>query len=553
MIRIGNFAKGLGMRGLVGFAVAVVVVVWGCDRTGTTQTPSDRGFVDGGGFFNDDPGADIPALPPLIPDAIEETETESFFRARAIDPASEDSAGPKFVVTGDIDNDGLPDLATAWNQSQVVQVHLQRRDADDNITFESVQIAGTTPIAIIAGIKLADMDNDGNLDIVVLVKHQSFLSVCPGNGMPNEAGFTGVVLILYSPGVGLENGANWAETEILASLELNADGSIPPGTPSDSAKDIPENGGKTALDVGDITGDGLPDIVITSNRLPPPCDFSESDVELYINPGAGQARDGTVWEQVTIDRDVPELKDVVISDVDGDGDLDIIFTRPTAASQNLAWRSNPLTDGGIAAVRQGTAAWTNRPIGQIDGGADLVTIGDVDRDGFDDVIVRSNGGSLVEWFKHPGPDDPLNVTNVTPTRLNLPWSVFVLIDFVSRQPLGITLGDINFDGQVEILLGSEGSVFWLDSSTAATVFDPWTANLIVDDAQADDSLFEAEGPAFINELLVLDLDCDGANDIVATIDRRSLSGLSNDVVVWFRNVLLPEDVGLDTPLVPGCP
>jgi len=104
-----------------------------------------------------------------------------------------------------------------------------------------------------------------------------------------------------------------------------------------------------------------------------------------------------------------------------------------------------------------------------------------------------------------------------------------------------------------VLLGASGSIFWVDSSTAETVFDMWSANLIADDAQLDNQLFSATGPALINDLLVFDIDCDGATDIIGTMDRQSLSGLGNDVLIWFRNVLKPEDVGLDNAVqIPGC-
>ena len=57
------------------------------------------------------------------------------------------------------------------------------------------------------------------------------------------------------------------------------------------------------------------------------------------------------------------------------------------------------------------------------------------------------------------------------------------------------------------------------------MFDQWIAQLIVDDVET----------TFINSILVVDLDDDGPNDILATFDRTGLSGLSNDALVWFRN------------------
>lgn len=503
----------------------------------------NQGFVDGGGFFADEERGG--GLPPLVAEAGDETETQSFFSARSIDPASEDSAGPKFVETADIDNDGLPDLATAWNQNQVIQIHLQRRDADGSVRFESVQIAGTTPIAIVAGIKLADMDADGWIDIVVLVKHQGLIPVCPGTGDVLPDAFTGVALILFSPGgAAIEAGENWTETIIDLSLEANPDGTLPPGLPGTGPNreiDVPEEGGMTALDVGDVTGDGLPDVVVTSNRPEPPCHPIANDVELYPNPGAAVARVGTAWDtQIIVDRDAPVLKAMLLFDVDMDGDLDVVFTRPAASSQNISWREN--LGGGVMGIR--------RPIGHIDTGADIMALGDVDADGLTDILVRSNAAQVLQWFRHPGPSDQLNVSGVLS---GIPWSVFSLIELVDTAPLGISLGDINFDGQPEVLLGADGRILWLDSSTAPSVFDNWSPNLIVDDSLVGDPLFGSAAAAFINNLLVVDIDCDGANDIIGTIDRQDLSGLSTDVLVWFRNTLLPEDVGIDQPLVPGCP
>ncbi|NOT01793.1 MAG: VCBS repeat-containing protein [Phycisphaerales bacterium] len=530
----------------------IAVLWWGCGPVitfeGSRDEGLDRGFVEGGGTFTEHEDAGL--LPPLVPEVEDETSTESFFLARSIDPASEDSAGPKFIVVGDIDNDGLPDLASAWNQSQVVQIHLQRRDGNDVVFFSSTQIAGTSPIAITAGVKLVDMDNDDWLDIVVLVKHQGYIPICPLNGEELDDGFTGVAAILFSPGnaTTIENGAEWTETLITASLELNPDppGGIPPGRPVDEggrALDVPENGGMTAIDVGDVTGDGNPDIVITSNRPDEPCHSdNQNDVELYPNPGGAGARNDAAWTQILVDRGAQPLKALRLVDVDIDGRLDVVMTRPGTVSANISWRRS--LGGGAFDAR--------RPIGQIDGGADQITPGDVDGDGLVDIVVRSNNGKVVQWFRHPGPDDDLNVSVTVPPREDIPWTVYTLLDLGDRSPLGISLGDINFDGRPEVLLGADGSVFWLDSSTAPSVYDLWSANLIVDDAQLDNSLFASQGPAFINELLVFDIDCDGATDIIATIDRQSQSGLSNDVVVWFRNVLLPGDVGLDVPLIPGC-
>ena len=106
-------------------------------------SPGGTGGTDGtgGGGGTDNGGVELPS-----------EETRSFFTAFQIDPVEEDSAGPKFVAAGDVDQDGLTDLVSAWNQSQPIQLHLQRRDPAGNISLRAITLAGTTPIAIVAGL-----------------------------------------------------------------------------------------------------------------------------------------------------------------------------------------------------------------------------------------------------------------------------------------------------------------------------------------------------------------------------------------------------------------
>ena len=65
-------------------------------------------FVGCGGGFSHLPGGG---------NFLETGRTLSFFTAVQIDPRSEDSAGPQFVVADDVNGDGLTDLVSVWNQS----------------------------------------------------------------------------------------------------------------------------------------------------------------------------------------------------------------------------------------------------------------------------------------------------------------------------------------------------------------------------------------------------------------------------------------------------
>ena len=206
---------------------------------------------------------------------LEGEETRSFFKAFQIDPEAEDTAGPKFVIAADIDQDGLLDLVSGWNQSQPVQLHLQRRDLDDNISFRTINLGGTTPIAIIAGIEVGQINGDGWLDIVVLSKATGFVTICPEPPGIISA-LEGEIIVFYSPGSAslIPDGDAW--TEMILVNPLVQDPWIHnqfPGIETEQfeiSKTKPEWDGFTSLAVGEINGQPGDDIVVALN--PGVCD-----------------------------------------------------------------------------------------------------------------------------------------------------------------------------------------------------------------------------------------------------------------------------------------
>ncbi len=89
------------------------------------------------------------------------------------------------------------------------------------------------------------------------------------------------------------------------------------------------------------------------------------------------------------------------------------------------------------------------------------------------------------------------------------------------------------------------------------MFDAWAPNTIIQDSPegaadptqagptptpgAGVGVSEVDVSTSINDILIVDLDEDGRLDIVATLDRRSGAGLSDDRIVWYRNVKTEED------------
>lgn len=589
------------VKGLVSAAIALGVVL-GC------QAVIDQGGDgDGAGDGAGDGGANLAQLENEFSDApispggtggvadsdiegtedvdLDAEETRSFFTAFQIDPAAEDSAGPKFVVSADIDQDGLLDLVSAWNQSQPVQLHLQRRDPEGNISFRSITLAGTTPVAVIAGLETGQINSDGWLDVVVLVKADGTTGLCPpkrcgsaedcagdalcidgccdGNCDPREIGrLQGQIIVYFSPGDAglLVDGDRWAEVLLVNPFVVDEVGvqwrNQYPGAEVkglEASKVQPEWDGFTALIVAAVDGQPGDDIIVALN--PAACDALGQDppintVDLWVNPGPATVQDPDGWgAPITILADRPHVKDIKAMDIDSDGDLDVIATYTNAISRNIRWARNPVNPGGSVNL-----PWEQRPIGQVDTGSDLMAIGDIDLDGSEDILIRSTNGQIIQWFRRPNalvvpPEFPPN--DPVPDRFDFPWPVFTLTEFEGQEPGAVAIGDITGDGKPEVMVAVEGGVYWYDSTAADSVFDPWFPNTIIQDSTAGttDSTTTDVAPipgsgvgveavdtsTHINTLLIVDLDGDGKNDIVGTLDRRARSGLSDDRLVWYRN------------------
>ena len=463
-------------------------------------------------------------------DFLQTGRTLSFFTALQVDPRSEDSAGPQFVVAEDLNNDGLLDLISAWNQSQPVQIHLQSAGPDGSIGFETITLAGSIPAVAVSGLAAADFDGDGNQDVAVLLK-ESLVSgaACLDSEQPGD-GLRGLIVIYFGPDdpTQANQALAWDEVQVRASLLQ--------GSGDDTSQ--PESGGYTGLAIGDMDADGDLDIVTAWNS---DCNGGTSAALVFTNNGPTAVRDGT-WTGVTIPDEFPKgtsIKDVSLADIDLDGDLDIVATFPEAQTMNVRWYRNPTLDVPDD-FHISDGQWQTGFVAQLATGADIARLADVDGDGSVDVVVRSTGGALIQWFRNPGG------ATTTPLR-SIPWQVYTLAEFVDRTPAALAVGDITADGRLEVISSAGGGLAWFGPASTAQVFDQWIEHLIVDDeppgspfggpATTDPNVTPAEvaGSTFINSILVVDLDGDGAQDIIATLDRSGLSGLSNDAIVWFRN------------------
>lgn len=248
--------------------------------------------------------------------------------------------------------------------------------------------------------------------------------------------------------------------------------------------------------VGDIDGDGRPDLVV--GGLP------GDDLVWFAWPSLRPsviARAGTEF-----------TTDGALADVDGDGDLDVIVA-DGPAGDNLVWFENPRPRGDPAA-----GEWVRRAIGAAGDWVKDVEAADFDGDGRMDVAARTQG-RLAIFFGGDGHD----------------WLEVPLAGFALGEE-GMASGDLDGDGAVDLVV--EGEWARNPGGDAARTAEAWRGYPI-----------GAFSPAF--KAVVVDLDRDGRMDVVTSSSEhradilwhRPVAGATGE---WRSTVIAPDLAGAHT-------
>ncbi|MDH3627478.1 MAG: DUF4215 domain-containing protein, partial [Acidobacteriota bacterium] len=257
-------------------------------------------------------------------------------------------------------------------------------------------------------------------------------------------------------------------------LGVCGDGILQEGSPLPPGQDwlsvtLAENVGVSARILGvDIDGDGDTDFTADGN--------SEDHIYLWENESIGSSID---FQLTVVDGSYPGNGRPGFSaagDIDGDGNIDVV------------------AGGGGAVQWYEAPTWTRHPIeigGTTGGNGGLVI--DVDGDGHLDLISARLNTDLV-WWRNPG---PIGVQN--------PWTRYTIDAGGAAAGFNhdLALGDIDGDGQDELVaLFVGGGVLWYDIP-ADPLVDPWPATQILNNTL----------DPFVG-LAVGDLDDDGDVDVV---------------------------------------
>lgn len=370
------------------------------------------------------------------------------------------SRGADGVRLADVNGDGLPDIATGWEEGGVIRVCINPGPKSAAKPWPAVTVGKVkSPEDAV----LVDLDSDGAMDVV---------SCCEGK--------TRTVYV------------HWAPNE----KEKN-------------------------LDPAAWTTEPFP---ATANKqmwmycLPMQID-GQYGVDLIVGAKGGGASVG--WLQAPADpRNLSGwtyhelcpagwIMSLIASDVDKDGDADVVVSDRKGANRGVFWLQNP----GPQAV-SGGAAWQRHAIGAK--GREIMFLDVADIDGQSPVAVAAAVKATDVWtFAAPSP--------LTATA----WKSrsYTLAAETIGTAKAVRVADINADGRLDAVCSCEhatapkSGVFWftLAERDAAIGSPP--------------ALHDISGPRGVKFDLIelVDLDKDGDLDVITCEERDNLG------VVWYEN------------------
>ena len=342
-------------------------------------------------------------------------------------PATAVGSGPESVAVGDVDGDGDLDLLTANISANTVSVRLNNGGG----TFSGSQnvAVGASPYAVAIG----DVDGDGDLDFVTANYNTSpgTVSVRLNNGSGTFSGTQNVVVDYNTTDVTLGDVDGDGDLDLLA-----AEGNVNFGLGTVTIRTNDGSGtfsGSQAVTVGyfpfkvvlgDVDGDGDLDL-LAANRGNSNFPSSRSTVSVRFNNGSGTFSGS---QDVAVG-DVPS--GLAVGDLDGDGDLD--FITPDYGSQP-----------GTVSVRfnNGSGTFSGSQTVAVDNEPYAVAIGDVNADGDLDFVTAHSSFS--------------NAPGTVNVRLNNGGGAFS-----GRQSVvvggslsSVALGDVDGDGDLDAVVAN---------------------------------------------------------------------------------------------------
>jgi len=345
---------------------------------------------------------------------------------------------PNIVSVGDFNGDGKPDMAvTNFNSSSVSVFMNTTPPGASTPTFSSKTdfITGTAP----SSVSIGDFNGDGKLDLAVANANSSSVSVLlntttPGATTPAFSTRTDFTTVAgpISISIGDFNGDGKLDLVVAnpvpnsVSVLLNT---TPPGasTPTFSSKtDFITGSSPEFVSIGDLNGDGKPDMAVTN--------FNSSSVSVFLNttsPGASIPTFSSRADFTTGD----SPNSVSIGDLNGDGKPDLAVANRFSSSVSVFL--NTTIPGNAIPTFSSKTDFTTGSL------PEFVSIGDLNGDGRADFAVANTNSVSVSVF-----------LNITPPGASTP-TFSSKTDFTTGVgPLSVSVNDFNGDGLPDLAVAN---------------------------------------------------------------------------------------------------
>ena len=403
------------------------------------------------------------------------------------------------LTLGDIDGDGDLDIVAGGKTSFnfIGTNRLYVNNSSENPFASVTPITLTFDIDRPYTVALGDMDGDDDLDIVA--ENRLFLNNGTENPFANVNGL--IITEDFIDFLALGDMDGDGDLDIVAGnsgvnrLYLN-NGTENPFANVNGISISDDDDSTESIALGDVDGDGDLDVVAGNC-----CDGIGAVNRLYLNNGTENPFANV--EGIDLTEDIDNTDSIVLGDLDGDGDLDVVADSRLYLNNGT---DNPFADvSGIEISVQDTSPHS-------------IALGDMDGDGDLDIVAD-------KLYLNNGSEDPFAGVN----GIDITGHGHIITDELGS----LTLGDVDGDGDLDLIINNFGTNdLYLNNGTAnpfANV-DAIHITRIIQDIDAD---LDAGEPFY---LALGDVDGDDDLDMVTRIPDINHLYLNNGTENPFAHI-----------------